>query len=42
MARTPQISDADYTEMLQHVSESGYDTSLVRKVPQQSMVERQP
>ena len=42
MARTPQISDAEYQQMLQHVLESGYDTSLVRKVPQQSMVERQP
>lgn len=42
MARTPQISDAEYQQMLQHVRESGYDTSLVRKVPQQSLAERQP
>ena len=42
MARTPQISDADYTEMLQHVRESGYDTSKVRKVPQQPLAGRQP
>jgi apolipoprotein D and lipocalin family protein len=41
MARTPQISESDYQEMLQHVRESGYDTNLVRKVPQQSLAERQ-
>lgn len=42
MARTPQISEADYQEMLQHVRDSGYDASEVRKVPQQALEERQP
>jgi apolipoprotein D and lipocalin family protein len=34
MARTPQISAEDYERLLAHVAESGYDTSLVVKVPQ--------
>jgi apolipoprotein D and lipocalin family protein len=42
MARTPRISEAEYQEMLQHVRDSGYDTSLVKKVPQQDLAERQP
>ncbi|MBP0122211.1 MAG: lipocalin family protein [Nitrospira sp.] len=35
MARTPQISDADYQGFLQLITEAGYDASKVRKVPQQ-------
>jgi apolipoprotein D and lipocalin family protein len=42
MARTPQISESDYQEMLQHVRESGYDPSEIRKVPQQPLQERKP
>jgi apolipoprotein D and lipocalin family protein len=42
MARTPQISEARYQEMLQHVRDSGYDISQVRRIPQQSLAERQP
>jgi apolipoprotein D and lipocalin family protein len=34
MARTPAISDADYQQLLDLVKREGYDTSLVRKVPQ--------
>jgi len=42
MARTPQISEASFQEMLQHVRDSGYDTSQVKRIPQQSLAERQP
>jgi apolipoprotein D and lipocalin family protein len=42
MARTPQVSEADYQEMLQHVRESGYDLNEIRKVPQQPLQERKP
>jgi apolipoprotein D and lipocalin family protein len=35
MARTPQISEADYQRFLQLITEEGYDVSKVRKVPQQ-------
>jgi apolipoprotein D and lipocalin family protein len=35
MARTPQISDAEYAKLLSIVEEAGYDMSKVRKVPQQ-------
>lgn len=42
MARTPQISDAEYQEMLQHVEESGYNLEDIRTVPQQPLAERQP
>jgi apolipoprotein D and lipocalin family protein len=34
MARTPQISDTDYDRMLEHIEASGYDISLLVKVPQ--------
>jgi apolipoprotein D and lipocalin family protein len=34
MARTPQIADADYDDMVQFVKDLGYDTSKIRKVPQ--------
>ena len=35
MARTPQISDADYKELSNLVQGYGYDMSKLRKVPQQ-------
>ena len=35
MARTPQISEADYAQMLALVEREGYDVSQVRRVPQQ-------
>ncbi len=34
MARTPQIPAADYARMVEHIAASGYDTSLLVKVPQ--------
>lgn len=34
MARTPQISAADYERMVKHIEASGYDVSLLVKVPQ--------
>jgi apolipoprotein D and lipocalin family protein len=34
MARTPQLSDADYRRFLQLIAEEGYEVSKVRKVPQ--------
>jgi apolipoprotein D and lipocalin family protein len=34
MARTPQISDAEYKELTDFVSGLGYDLSKLRKVPQ--------
>jgi len=34
MARTPQIPEADYARMVEHIAASGYDTSLLVKVPQ--------
>jgi apolipoprotein D and lipocalin family protein len=33
MARTPKISDADYSKLTQFVSGLGYDVSQLRKVP---------
>jgi len=42
MARTPEISEADYGQMLQHVEQSGYDISRVQRVPQQQLSERKP
>lgn len=35
MARTPQISEREYQDMLDHVREAGYELSSLRKVPQQ-------
>ena len=35
MARTPQIPDSDYQRLVDHVEASGYDISLLQKVPQQ-------
>ncbi len=34
MARTPTISDADYDRLIVRVSELGYDTAKVQRVPQ--------
>ena len=34
MARSPLISDEDYKQLLQRVAAQGYDTSLVKRVPQ--------
>jgi len=34
MARTPQISDADYERLVRFVAAQGYDVGRVRKVPQ--------
>ena len=33
MARTPKISESDYTKLTQFVSDIGYDASKLRKVP---------
>lgn len=41
MARTPQIPAEDYQHMLKLIAEMDYDTSEVRKVPQQSLQNRQ-
>lgn len=35
MARSPQISEADYTRLTDIVESLGYDTSKVKRVPQQ-------
>jgi apolipoprotein D and lipocalin family protein len=34
MARTPQLSEADYQRFLRLIAEEGYDVTKVRKVPQ--------
>ena len=34
MARTPSIPEADYTAIIELVSEQGYDTAKIRPVPQ--------
>jgi len=34
MARTPQVSDADYQRAVERIAEMGYDVSLLRRVPQ--------
>ncbi len=36
MARSPKISDADYTRLTQLISDMGYDMSKLRKVPHSS------
>lgn len=41
MARTPKIPEDDYQHMLTLIGEMGYDTSLVRKVPQQRLGNRE-
>ena len=35
MAKTPSIADAKYAELVEFISEIGYDTGKLRKVPQQ-------
>ena len=35
MARTPQISDADYDRLISLVADMGYDLAEIEKVPQQ-------
>ena len=39
MARTPQISDADYQQILSFVAGLGYDISKIRRAPQQKQDE---
>ncbi|AVQ08820.1 TPA: lipocalin family protein [Xanthomonas vasicola pv. zeae] len=34
MARTPQVSDADYQQAVQRIAAMGYDVSQLRRVPQ--------
>lgn len=34
MARTPVIPDKDYQQLLQFLAEQGYDTTLIKPVPQ--------
>lgn len=40
MARTPTISETRYQNLVQRVAEQGYDTELLRKVPQQDLSSR--
>jgi apolipoprotein D and lipocalin family protein len=40
MARTPEVSDADYQALMQKTKDLGYDLASLRKVPQQSLGER--
>ena len=35
MARTPEISDAEYAELSEFISDLGYDTTRLQRVPQQ-------
>lgn len=34
MARTPEIAEADFSDMLAFLAEQGYDISLIERVPQ--------
>ncbi|NIJ83022.1 lipocalin [Xanthomonas arboricola] len=34
MARTPQVSEADYQQAVQRIAAMGYDVSQLRRVPQ--------
>ena len=34
MARTPEMPDDEYAELIAFIGELGYDTSRVRRVPQ--------
>ncbi|KAF1016999.1 MAG: Outer membrane lipoprotein Blc [Stenotrophomonas maltophilia] len=34
MARTPQVSEADYQQAVQRIAAMGYDTAKLRRVPQ--------
>jgi apolipoprotein D and lipocalin family protein len=40
MARTPQISEADYAAHIERLRALGYDTSALRRVPQRSLADR--
>lgn len=40
MARTPQIDDGTYQALVKRVKALGYDTSQLRRVPQQPLSER--
>lgn len=40
MARTPRISDRRYQSLVTRVKDLGYDTSKLRRVPQQPLSER--
>jgi apolipoprotein D and lipocalin family protein len=40
MARTPQISEADYIAHVERLRALGYDTAKLRRVPQRSLAER--
>ncbi len=40
MARTPKISDTDYQALVQKTEDLGYDPTLIRKVPQQDLIDR--
>ncbi len=40
MARTPQISDAEYNKLTALIKDWGYDMSKLIKVPQQTLAER--
>ncbi|MES1924670.1 Outer membrane lipoprotein [Salinisphaera sp. T31B1] len=40
MARTPQIDETTYETLVQRVGDLGYDTSKLRRVPQQPLDER--
>lgn len=42
MARTPTISETDYTRMMDLLKDAGYDTSTMRRVPQRPEGEKQP
>ena len=41
MARTPSISEEDFAELEQMIREQGYDTSKLKRVPQQWNIESQ-
>ena len=41
MARSPQIPAATYDELVRRVAALGYDTSKLRRVPQQPLAERE-
>jgi apolipoprotein D and lipocalin family protein len=42
MARTPEMSDADYEGILEFLKSQGYDVARIRKVPQRWPEEPSP
>ena len=40
MARTPEISEAEYTALVERVRSLGYDISKLRRIPQRSLADR--